>query len=71
MFGRALPMRRRSSSNALMDAAAAEATAGTGNENLPDLGRGGKFKSDGGLIGTAQPAGEYGPPPEIGNNATR
>ena len=51
--------------------AASEANAGTGNENLPDLGRGGKFKSEGGLMGTAQPAGEYGPPPEIGNNATR
>lgn len=70
MFGRALPMRRRSSSNALMDAAA-DAAAGAGSENLPDLGGGGRFKSEGGLIGTAQPQGEYGPPSLIGNNADR
>lgn len=51
--------------------AAADAAAGAGSENLPDLGGGGRFKSEGGLIGTAQPQGEYGPPSLIGNNADR
>ena len=66
MFGRALPMRRRSSSNALMDAAAEAATT-----NLATVGTSGKYKSDSGLIGNAQPAGEYGPPSQIGNSANR
>ena len=71
MFGRALPMRRRSSSNALVDAAAEASAAGTSSEILPNSGKGGKFKSDGGLIGTAQPTGEYGPLCEVGDSAAR
>ena len=71
MFGRALPMRRRSSSNVLMDAAAEASAAGTSSETLANSGKGGKFKSDGGLIGTAQPTGEYGPLCEVGDSAAR
>ena len=71
MFGRALPMRRRSSSNVLVDAAAEASAAGTSSETLANSGKGGKFKSDGGLIGTAQPTGEYGPLCEMGDSAAR
>ena len=71
MFGRALPMRRRSSSNVLVDAAAEASAAGTSSETLANSGKGGKFKSDGGLIGTAQPTGEYGPLCEVGDSAAR
>ena len=51
--------------------AAAEAATTAGNENLATVGTSGKYKSDSGLIGNAQPAGEYGPPSQIGNSANR
>ena len=71
MFGRALPMRRKSSGNAILNAAA-DAAAGCGNDNVPDYGGGGKFKSDGGLLPTvtASPREEFAAQ-NMANNASR
>ena len=69
MFGRALPMRRKSSGNAILNAAA---DAAAGNEDVLGYGGGGKFKSDGGALSTvnASPREEYAAP-NMANSASR